>query len=96
MKYIANLVEVDAYQIVHVGDADNDGSLYVGFGDGRTAKVTGEMLSRMKPKPADYYVVQSDGYIYLNPKEVFERKYTKAVRGSDGKWYPITAQNIPG
>lgn len=25
----------------------------------------------------DYWVIQSDGYVYLNPAKVFERKYTR-------------------
>jgi hypothetical protein len=77
VKYIANPVEVDAYKIVHVGDADNDGSLYLGLEDGSAVKATAEMLARMKPKRGDYWVIQSDGYIYLNPAATFERKYRK-------------------
>lgn len=36
---------------------------------------TPEMLARYTPSPGDYIVIQEDGYTYLNPKEVFERKY---------------------
>jgi hypothetical protein len=32
----------------------------------------------MQPKSGDYLVRQEDGYEYLNPKEVFERKYSLA------------------
>ena len=73
MKYIANPVEVDAYRIVLVTpipsgvklDLDNTQQVFP----------TPDMMSRMNPKEGDYWVIQSDGYIYLNPKDVFERKY---------------------
>ena len=42
---------------------------------GSEVVATPEMTSRMEPVPVDYWVVQSDGYVYLNPKDVFERKY---------------------
>lgn len=35
------------------------------------------MISRFIPQAADYWVIQEDGYVYLNPKDVFERKYSK-------------------
>lgn len=75
MKYTANPVEVDAYEILGVGDSDNDGSFYVVVTERDPFKITREMAARMKPSPGDYVVVQSDGYVYLNPKDVFERKY---------------------
>lgn len=34
------------------------------------------MLARYTPVPGDYLVTQDDGYQYVNPKEVFERKYS--------------------
>jgi hypothetical protein len=88
MKYVANPVEVDAFKIVKVHVLDGGGV----FGNRRerfslelsepldhsTAFLPSEeMLSRITPIEGDYVVVQSDGYIYLNPKEVFERKYSK-------------------
>lgn len=45
---------------------------------GADFEATPEMCSRMLPKEGDYIVTQSDGYVYLNPKEVFERKYRPA------------------
>lgn len=42
---------------------------------GKIVTAKPEMTSRMTPVIGDYWVIQSDGYIYLNPKEVFERKY---------------------
>lgn len=37
--------------------------------------VTSEMTARYFPEPGDYLVKQEDGYLYINPKAVFERKY---------------------
>lgn len=99
MKYFANPVEVDAFKIIRLGDMLHSprkvGQEMV-LEDGRTVLVAPELLSRITPKLGDYYVVQADGYIYLNPKDVFERKYTSAVIGSDGKYYRPGDPNIPG
>jgi len=46
---------------------------------GRIVVATPEMTSRMTPVVGDYWVVQSDGYAYLNPKNVFERKYSPSA-----------------
>jgi hypothetical protein len=87
MKYIANPVEVTAYQIREViGSHSPNASqgltsydLVIGPADNsspdQNVTATPEMCSRMVPKVGDYWVIQEDGYIYLNPKEVFERKY---------------------
>jgi hypothetical protein len=78
MKYVANPVIVDAFQIVKVEPmppADPPLERNLMLDDGRIVKATVEMMARMEPKVGDYWVIQSDGYIYLNPKEVFERKY---------------------
>lgn len=47
----------------------------VATSDGQNRLATSEMQARYIPKAGDYWVIQSDGYEYLNPKEVFERKY---------------------
>ena len=75
MIYRANPVTVYAHQIVDVGDLMPDGSRHCALLDGRNVVATKEMLARMTPAPGDYWVIQMDGYVYLNPKEVFERKY---------------------
>ena len=81
MKYVANPVIVEAKQIVSFNKKEKDfpedesGST-VTLDDGSTAPVEDGMLSRYEPVPGDYYVIQSDGYVYLNPKDVFERKYS--------------------
>jgi hypothetical protein len=74
MKYQANPVRVEAFKIVGVSPG-NDGDVHVALEDGSTKLATLEMCARMEPKVGDYWVIQADGYIYLNPKEVFERKY---------------------
>jgi hypothetical protein len=83
MKYIANPVEVDAYRIIFIGDSDKTGiPVVLDYGEGQenhSVYATPEMTSRMKPNVGDYWVVQSDGYTYLNPKDVFERKYRPDV-----------------
>lgn len=93
MKYIANPVEVDAFEIKEVlraqqvkagnyspGDTmETKDSVPPEFfcvlDDGSRRHATPGMCSRMTPKEGDFWVVQSDGYEYLNPREVFLRKY---------------------
>jgi hypothetical protein len=77
VKYIANPVMVDALIITRV-DPNNDGGFRVHFDNGAWNNATPEMCSRMTTQVGDYWVIQSDGYVYLNPKEVFERKYHPA------------------
>ena len=75
MKYRANPVEVNAYRITEVGPILDDGSRWITMTGNPASLASSEMMSRMTPAPGDYWVVQSDGYVYLNPKDVFERKY---------------------
>jgi len=76
MKYRANPVIVDAAKILIVHRADVAGDRNLVLDDGRKVTASAAMLSRMTPTEGDYYVVQDDGYVYLNPKDVFERKYS--------------------
>jgi hypothetical protein len=83
MKYTANPVEVDAYKILEVGpEADRSAGERILKLDGGPGMVICDkpMMARYTPNPGDYWVIQSDGYPYLNPKEVFERKYSSAPR----------------
>lgn len=79
-KYVANPVIVDAYTIKEVIKAETGAEYNVTLGDEgkpdfiETTKDC--MCARYAPQVGDYWVIQSDGYIYLNPKEVFERKYS--------------------
>jgi hypothetical protein len=43
--------------------------------DGRWVVLEDGMVARYLPHSGDYYVVQADNYVYVNPKDVFERKY---------------------
>jgi hypothetical protein len=43
------------------------------------------MTARYMPVVGDYWVIQSDGYIYLNPKDVFERKYSPLADAEGGE-----------
>jgi hypothetical protein len=74
--YQANPVSVTASRITGLGGHDANGSRTLKLDDGRTIKATKEMLARIDPKVGDYYVIQQDGYAYLNPAEVFQRKYS--------------------
>lgn len=76
MKYQANPVIVDAYIIVSVGSVLKDGSMHCALQNGENAVADSGMLARFIPSAGDYWVVQQDGYKYLNPKDVFERKYS--------------------
>jgi len=81
-KYIANPVEVDAYVITDITNgvehAYKGAVLRLLLEDGSVVTATSEMTARMIPNIGDYWVIQSDGYVYLNPKDVFERKYHRA------------------
>lgn len=76
MKYIANPVEVEAFKIAVIGDVSESGGRELQLDSIETVMATSEMLARMTPTVGDYLVIQSDGYVYLNPKDVFERKYS--------------------
>lgn len=83
MKYRANPVIVKALKIEHVERIKDPAALVEYFGllleGGEQFKTTPEMTSRMVPQIGDYVVWQEDGYVYLNPKDVFERKYSPAA-----------------
>lgn len=80
MKYVANPVIVDAHEIVDASEMDNDGNVHCALRNGDNVIADKGMTSRYRPKAGDYWVIQSDGYIYLNPKDVFERKYTQQIQ----------------
>lgn len=76
MKYIANPVEVEAHKIVSASRAFAGEPVHLALENGENVTATPEMTSRMTPRAGDYWVIQADGYVYLNPKDVFERKYS--------------------
>lgn len=80
MKYVANPVEVDAEKIVAVvSEATSEHPMILKLESGKLYSPNAAMLARMNPVAGDYVVTQlADGYVYLNPKDVFERKYRAA------------------
>jgi hypothetical protein len=82
MKYKANPVIVDAYKIVSI-NLDQHNIMYFCL-DGKDDFIpTKSMLARITPQVGDYLVIQEDGYEYLNPKDVFQRKYSKVESFTD-------------
>lgn len=75
MKYVANPVVVDAFEITEVGVPDSHGMIRLECSDGQARIGNADMTARMKPVAGDFWVIQEDGYHYLNPREVFLRKY---------------------
>jgi len=78
MEYVANPVHVEAFAITCVARIDKDGGVEIWLEDGRKEFCDAGMIARYSPSEGDYLVIQEDGYKYLNPKEVFERKYRLA------------------
>lgn len=79
MKYQANPVIADAFVIVKVEGHIIPSGLKLTLDDGSIKTATEPMCSRYTPVVGDYWVVQEDGYVYLNPKDVFERTYDKIL-----------------
>jgi|GEM_PF-2323706 len=77
MRYRAKPVIVHAFRILAIRQLStvDPSSLVLSLEDNQTVHATPEMTARMKPVVGDYWVLQADGYVYLNPKDVFERKY---------------------
>lgn len=86
MKYIAQPVIVDAYEILVVHQpTEGSTKRQVDCTEDRTFFITPEMTSRITLEPGLFVVIQSDGYVYLNPPEVFYRKYTAQDAVLDGR-----------
>jgi hypothetical protein len=75
MKYEAKPITVEAHKLVSRGAADADGNVHCALENGDNVTATAAMTARFLPSPGDYWVIQEDGYVYLNPAAVFERKY---------------------
>lgn len=77
LTHIANPVRVRALQITDVYPRKEDEpGVLVKCGNGDEIRLTEPMLVRHWPEVGDYVVTQEDGYVYLNPHAVFERKYS--------------------
>lgn len=84
MRYVAKPVVVEAFEILEV--SFGPAMPVLRLSEGRIAVASREMTCRLEGgvKVGDYWVEQADGYVYLNPKEVFERKYSRVQYGPDG------------
>jgi hypothetical protein len=58
---------------------DEHGGIPLTLDNGESVRADKGMLARFVPVAGDYWVIQSDGYIYLNPAAVFERKYSRCA-----------------
>lgn len=88
MKFIANPVEVEAEEIVAVSQILDDGCMHLALKNGVNFFTDKSMLARYTPVVGDFMVRQADGYEYLNPREVFLRKYRPAsVNDMDPQWW---------
>ncbi len=76
MKYQANPVIVEAFKIKGIQQNAEYDCIDLLLDNGDTVRALPEMTSRMTPKIGDYWVIQEDSYVYINPKDVFERKYS--------------------
>ena len=77
--HIANPVRVTATKILEVAVLSEPEApapdLLLRLADGRIYTAYAFMTARHVPVAGDYLVRQEDGYEYLTPKDVFERKY---------------------
>jgi hypothetical protein len=90
MRYVANPVQVLAKAIKAVDPSGPcpTGVFRLTLEDGTEFRPDAGMLARMTPRVGDYLVTQQDGYIYLNPKDVFERKYRPLKKNEEAAWQP--------
>ena len=72
----ANPVCVNARTIVDLTAEKHCGGFMAKLSDGASFHIDAAMSARHTPIIGDYIVTQEDGYVYVNPKEVFERKYS--------------------
>jgi hypothetical protein len=84
-QYTAKPVTVTAHRIVGVGALETDGSMHLALENGQNVIATPRMLARYSPLPWDYWVIQQDGYEYLNPAAVFERRSRRAPAAPKGQ-----------
>lgn len=80
MEYEANPVRVHAEKILGIVQSTDEHPMILKLESGKLYSPNAGMLARMGPVVGDYVVTQSDGYVYLNPKDVFERKYRPCAK----------------
>lgn len=72
--HIANPVLVHA-AVIQTTANEGISSTKLELDDGSEFIAAAELTARHIPQAGDYLVTQDDGYRYINPKDVFERKY---------------------
>ena len=75
MQYFANPVVVDAFKIVNILYGVTN--IIIFLEDGQKKELEPFMFARHNLQLGDYLVRAEDGYEYLNPAHVFERKYSQ-------------------
>lgn len=75
MQYRAKPVIVTAFEITEIRERYPNGQVAMTLSNGDQVEALPDMTARMSPQVNDYWVIQADGYTYLNPKKVFEAKY---------------------
>lgn len=92
-EFVANPVHVHAYMIQGVRGDDkhpNDVAIILHnpnmhrlgmAASNMVIHLNAKMISRHFPRVGDYYVIQADDYRYINPVDVFERKYRPLAAG---------------
>lgn len=80
MQYVANPVKVTALRIDRVTEdtivVNGAAGTELQLEDGTKFTADAGMTARYTPVEGDYLVTQDDGYRYINPRVVFERKYS--------------------
>jgi hypothetical protein len=74
--HIANPVKVRAQVIYDIEEPTSETGFVAILTDGSRFALGSGHIARYAPVPGDYLVTQEDGYTYVNPKDVFERKYS--------------------
>src|SRR6185437_5845262 len=78
----ANPVRVNARAVVELTADTHCGGFMAKLCDGSRFHITAAMSVRHTPIVGDYIVTQEDGYVYVNPKDVFERKYSPIAKAN--------------
>lgn len=78
-KYKYKPVEVEGFVITKVRCICQNAEYEITLENGEMKFVGQKMTARMIPVKGDYFVIQGDGYEYLNPKVVFEKKFEEIL-----------------
>jgi hypothetical protein len=73
--HTARPVLVEAHAIEDIEQPTSETGFTAVLANGKRVALTPPMMARYTPVIGDYIVTQEDGYVYVNPKDVFERKY---------------------